>query len=425
MFETIRNHKKTIWFFTAILIAIMLLNGCSLVDTPTPDPVTLVFSYPEVDNDFYESLVPLFNQEHPNITLEMRSLTGNSLIGITPGETDVIAANIFFLRELHRGGGILGLNSVIEKDNSFNMSDYLQGTVDFLSLEGETWAVPVGAELDVMYYNKDLFDQNDLSYPRPGWDWGDFLSYALTINNPDAVSDKVYGYTTTPGYQDVYSFIYQHGGTLFNDIRSPSEPTFNNPLTIEAVTFFADLFNVHRVAPTPSEARSNFGGSQYAYLDAISRGNIGMWSLPLSQRGGYGWPVKWYVNWGVTILPRDLAQFSPFWVEEGYAIAAGTDNPDECWLWINFLTNQVHPRLVPPRRSVIESNAYEAMVGEEVAEVVRQSLEFAIPVSLWQWSSLGNAIETFNQAIEDVVEGRSTPQEALDWAQENARNQMP
>jgi ABC-type glycerol-3-phosphate transport system substrate-binding protein len=150
-----------------------------------------------------------------------------------------------------------------------------------------------------------------------------------------------------------------------------------------------------------------------------------MWSLPLSQRGGYGWPVEWFVNWGITLLPREDYQFSPFWVEEGYAISAGTSHPDQCWQWMNFLTRQINPRLVPTRRSLIESSAYENLVGEEVITVVRQSLEFAVPVSIWQWISLGNAINTFNQAIEDVVEGNSSPQEALDWAQERAKSQMP
>jgi multiple sugar transport system substrate-binding protein len=416
---------KKRWMFLIILSVSLLFSGCGLAATPTPDPITLVFSYPNIDNAFYESLLPLFNKDYPHILIELNPLPEGMLNGLGAEETDLIAANVFYLRELQAEKGILGLNSVMEKDDSFNRSDYLLGTVDFLSLDGETWAVPVGADLDVMYFNKDLFDQNGLPYPETGWNWDDFLTYALTISNPNAVSGPIYGYTTIPGNQDVYSFIYQHGGTLFNDVRYPSEPTFNTPLTVEAIEFFADLFYVHGVAPTPAEARRSFSGGQYAYLDAISRGSIGMWSLPLSQRGGYGWPVEWSVNWGVTVLPRDAQPFAPFWVEEGYAISTGTDNPDESWQWMNFLSRQINPRLIPTRQSLIESTAYEDLVGEEVAAVVRQSLVFAVPISLWQWISLGGAINTFNDAIESVLAGSTSPQEALDRAQELAKNQMP
>jgi len=411
-----------------ILLSILMtltLSSCGLASTPTPEPVTIVFSFQEIDNSFYEPLVPVFNEEFPNITVELNPLRGNELGNLGPDEADVFAVDIYDLRDLQQEGGILGLNSVLEKDDSFNMSDYLPGTVDFLAAEGETWGVPVGADLDVMYYNKDLFDQHGLPYPALGWNWNDFLTYAQTINNPDSVLEKVYGYTGTPGYQDVYSFIYQHGGRLFNDVLTPTEPAFNDPLTVEAVGFYADLFYLHGVAPTQDVARRAWGGNQYASMNAARNGFIGMWSLPISQRGGYGWGVEWYVDWGVASLPRDAVQFAPFWVEEGFAISSGTSTPDECWQWINFLTKQINPRLVPIRRSLIESPTYDQIVGEQVATVVRQSLEFAIPVSLWQWIRLGNAINTFNEAIEDVVEDQVNPQEALDWAQEQAESQMP
>jgi ABC-type glycerol-3-phosphate transport system substrate-binding protein len=422
-----KNNKRPeiLWVVLLSILMALALSGCGLASTPTPEPVTLIFSFPEVDNDFYEPLAPVFNEEFPNITIELNPLRGNALGNLDPDQTDVIAVDVFDLRDLQRDGGILGLNSVIEKDDSFNMSDYLPGTVDFLAVDGETWAVPVGADLGVMYYNKDLFDQHSLPYPQLGWDWDDFLTYALTVNDPESVLEKIYGYTGTPGYQDVYYFIYQHGGRLFNDVFAPTEAAFNDPLTVEAVEFYADLFHLHGVAPTPADARRAYGGSQYAAMNAIRTGNIGMWSLSISQRGGYGWGVEWYVNWGVAPLPRDAEQFAPFWVQEGYAISSGTGSPDECWQWITFLTQQINPRLVPTRRSLIESDAYGQIVGEEVAAVVRQSLDFAVPISLWQWINLGNAIDTFNDAIEDVVEGRSTPQEALDWAQERAESQMP
>ena len=417
--------NRPLQFMLTLGLAALFLSGCGLASTPTPEPVTLIFSFPEVDNDFYEPLVTIFNQEYPGITIELHPRSGNGLGGLDPSQIDIIAANVTSLRGLQAEGGILGLNSVIEEDDSFKMSDYLPGTVDFLAVDGETWAIPVGADLDVMYYNKDLFDQHGLPYPELGWDWDDFLTYALTINAPDTVLDKVYGYATIPGYQDVYSFIYQHGGQLFDDVLYPSELKFNDPLTVEAVEFYADLFHTHGVALSMSEARRAFGGGQYAIFDAIRKGNIGMWSLPLSQRGGYSWPVEWFVNWAIAPLPQDAFFFAPFWVEEGYAISSGTQFPDDCWQWINFVSKQINPRLVPPRLSLIESDLYGQIVGDDVSLVVRQSLEFVVPISIWQWISLGSAIDTFNDAIEDVVEGRSTPQEALDWAQERAEGQMP
>jgi ABC-type glycerol-3-phosphate transport system substrate-binding protein len=424
---TTKNNPRSVLFWISALSILLAfsLGGCGLGSTPTPDPVTIQFSFPSVDNDFYEPMALIFHEKFPNITVELNPLQGNAYSNLDPDQTDVIAVDVFFLRNMQREGSILGLNSVIEQDDSFNMSDYLPGTVDFLAVEGETWAIPVGADLGIMYYNKDLFDEHDLPYPEVGWDWDDFLAYALTINDPDDALEKVYGYAGTPGYQDIYYFIYQHGGSLFNDVISPTAPTFNDPLTVEAVEFYADLFHLHGVAPNAATARRAFGGNQFAALNAMRTGNIGMWTLSISDRGGYGWGVEWYVNYGMAPLPRDTAQFAPLWVEEGYAISSGTSNPDECWQWINFLTRQINPRLVPTRLSILESQVYGQIVGEDVAEVVSQSLEFAVPISIWQWINMGSAIDTLNDAIEDVIDREAIPQEALDLAQERAESQMP
>lgn len=414
-----------LWISLILALASTALGACGLGAMPQEEPVTIVFTFPEYDQEYYETLLASFSEKSPHITVELNPIPGNMFASLDPSQTDVVAMGVYDLFTWQVEGGILGLNSVIENDVSFDRPDYLPGTVDFLSVEGETWAVPVGAELYVMYYNKDLFDQHNLPYPALGWNWDDFLAYALTINDPEAPSDKVFGYTTTPGYQDSYFFIYQHGGRLFNDMISPAEPAFNDPLTVEAVQFYADLFHLHGVAPTPEQARRAFGGTQYAYYNAIRNGSIGMWSMPVSQRGGRNWPAEWAMQWGVAPLPRDEVQFTSFWVEEGYAISSATQFPDESWKWINFLTWQVNPRLVPARRSLVNSEAYSQMIGDEAALVVRQSLEFAAPFSLWQWINLGGAIEAFDEAIEQVVEGDLTPQEALDLAQEKVKVRVP
>ena len=425
MIKTKRIARYLISFIAAGLLFSLFLSGCGLTTTPTPEPVSLNFSYPEIDHAFYTSLVPVFNQQYPSIRVELNPVSGDGLYGIDPGESDLMAASVFYLRELQASSGILGLNAAIQGDDSFNMSDYLQGTVDFLSVEGETWAIPVGIDIDVMYFNKDLFDQKNVPYPDTGWDWDDFLGYALSIHEPEGDKDRIFGYTTISSHQDVYSLIYQHGGTLFDDVQNPTEPTFNDPATVEAVEFFADLIHSYNVAPTPAQARSQFGSNRYAFENGILNGSIAMWSSPLSQRGGYSEGFKWLFNWGVAVLPRDVFAFTPSWVEDGYAISAETNHPDECWALLNFFSGQINPRLVPPRRSLVESSTYQDLVGEEISNVVRESLEYAVPVSLWQWVSLGSAIQIFNHAIEEVVDGSATPQEALDYAQGRVMDQKP
>jgi len=104
-----------------------------------------------------------------------------------------------------------------------------------------------------------------------------------------------------------------------------------------------------------------------------------------------------------------------------YAITSQSQYPDACWRWISFLSTQTNEayRVVPARRSVVESKDYEQVVGSEVAATARSAIEDAIiPPSLDQFAAFGQGFNAFGQAIQRAVNGELSVQEAMDWAQQ-------
>jgi ABC-type glycerol-3-phosphate transport system substrate-binding protein len=299
----------------------------------------------------------------------------------------------------------------------FDLSDVYPGTVDVLSREGKTWAIPFGADVVVMYYNKDLFDEYNVPYPQIGWTWEDFLERAVALRDPDAF---VFGYGPPPDAGDTMFFIYQHGGRLFEDPEIATRATFDDPLTIEALEWYARLVHDYDAAPSLNQASRVWGEGSYSIYEGIRLGKVGMWMGELSERGGLTWPVKWKMEWGMVPLPSD-AQSWTIAVVEGYAISSGTEHHDACWEWIAWLSEQEPYRLMPARRSLAESSAYEDRVGAEVAAVARASMEHAfvltLPADLDQHEG---AVETFEDALEDILQGRKTPLEAMTEAQQKA-----
>jgi multiple sugar transport system substrate-binding protein len=401
------------------LIAIPL-SGCGGA-VPTPELVTVAFVHLDADTEFYEPLVRKFSESYPHITVELHARPWNAMDDLSASDADVFAADAFTLGELQQQGDILNLDPFVEQDASLDLADFYPGTVELLTREGKTWAVPAGLDMDVMYYSQDLFDQRGVPYPEIGWAWDDFLNRALAIRDPEA---GVFGYTTTPGYSDAVLFVYQHGGRIVDDLRNPSHTTFDDPSTIEALEWYGKLFHEFDVAPTRDEVRKAFGGGQYAAYDGIRHGKVGMWILSLSERGGRGWPVEWFVNWGMAPLPRDAQFVTDAWVE-GYAISSQTQQPDACWQWILFLSQQMTDRLMPARRSLAESTAFGRQVGSDVASVARESIENAALVSPWILDEFGEVMEIFEQAVGQIIEGDATPQEAMDWAQREAESRNP
>jgi multiple sugar transport system substrate-binding protein len=306
---------------------------------------------------------------------------------------------------------------------------FYPGTVESFSGQGNTWAVPAGVNLEVMYYNQDLFDRYNVPYPENGWTWDDFLNAAVAVNHPE---ERFFGYAISedaynPGYGDAWLFIYQHGGRIVDDLQNPTRATFDDPLTVEALAWYASLYHEYGVAPTASQARRSFGVNEDSFYYGIRHGHIGMWIDSLDDRGGLTWPgAEWFMNWQMVSLPRDAQAMTYLWVE-GYAISAQTAHPQACWQWIDFLSRQMTYRLMPARKSLAESSAYEARVGENVAAVARASMENAIFIYYAGWNhEFGEAIESIlEEAMNKIVKGTATPQEAMDWARREAEKLVP
>ncbi|MBN1994856.1 MAG: sugar ABC transporter substrate-binding protein [Anaerolineae bacterium] len=427
LLEASQKTLSLIWLVVWLLFS-AFISGCGLMAAPTAeiDPVTITFVYPAVDEGYYEPLVQQFNQSYPHLTVELKRVPFDRLDDLAPDEADIFLVYDYLVYQMKQEGDILDLSPFIEQDDVFDQADFYPGTVEMLSSEGKQWSIPAGVDVGVMYYNRDLFDQAGIPYPGLNWTWDDFLNSAVAVSNPEA---GIYGYITTgstmdPSYFDAIFFVYQHGGKIVDDLQSPTRPTLNDPLTIEALEWYTKLYTEYDAAPTPLEARKAFRGNpQYALYEGLRNGKAGMWIGVLSDRGGLTWPIEWFVNWGMAPLPRDAQAITQVSVE-GYVISSQTENIEASWQWISFLSGQMPGRLMPPRRSLAASAAYEQQMGKEIAAVTRASMESAVVVSPEVGEELNDIIDIFGQAVDDMVNERFSPIDALNWAQQEAELKM-
>jgi ABC-type glycerol-3-phosphate transport system substrate-binding protein len=386
------------------------LPGCE-PGTPSSEAVTITFSHGGDEGDYYQALVQEFNQSHPYIAVELQGPAAES--------ADVFVDVQYPLSERRTQDGVLSLDAFIERDESFDLDDFYPGTVDPFTGEGKTWAIPARVDALVTFYNQDLFDQYAVGYPEVGWTWDGFLSVASAIRDPEA---GVFGYATSQEFYTVEAllFIYQHGGSVFDDWQNPTRATFDAPLNVEALAWYADLIYAHNVAPTPEQVRSVFGTGGENVYRATLEDRVGMWLGFFSGRMQPADHEALGKRWGMAPLPRDAVSFT-MGIVEGYFISDQAQHPDACWQWVAFLSHQVPGRFIPVRRSVAESVAYERRAGGEVAAVARASIESAgLPSP--EIAAFEGASGILGQAIDDIVHGRSTPVEAMAWAQRESEN---
>jgi multiple sugar transport system substrate-binding protein len=406
--------RSKLFCTTACLLAFVLCGCQGGVVEPTLEPITITFVHPSCDTEYYQALVNEFNASYPQIAIELRPVRQWNY-QVDPQTVDVFIATPYQVTALQEQGDILNLSPIIEQSLSFNSPDFHSGVLEAFSDEDGVWAIPVGVDPLVMYYNKDLFDSAGVTYPRSGWAWEDFLDAALAITD---LESNTFGYISTPDSADPLLFIYQHGGRILDSLEEPTRTTFDDPLTVEAVEWYADLVLDHNVIPTPEQMRGTFPGSR-GVSEAIRLGRIGMWVDSLSERGGQDWRRNWDMEWGVVGLPRDLQSITLIGTE-GYFTSSHTQNREACWRWVSFLSQQPPSRMAPARRSILESGAYEQEVGSEVAAAARYSLGNAVMISP-RLAAFGEVIEeTFFPAIDAILDESATPKEALTAAQGEA-----
>lgn len=397
------------------LLLLPLLSGCAKPTLP-PGTTQITFAFLDRDVRYYEALAAQFSASHPTIAIDLLPMAVDKLLySRRAGESDVIATTETAARALWQRGGIVSLNRWLERDSSVSPSDFYPDTVGALTSAGETWAVPIGMDVFMMYYNQDLFDEQELAYPEIGWTWDDFVSRALVLRDPESFT---FGYAFRgSGSVGPVAVIYQHGGQILDDWNSPSRATFDDPLTIEALDWWASLIHEHDVAPTPKQARDDFG-RRYSIHTGIQAGMIAMWGGWFSERGGTGWYQEWPFQWGMVTLPQD-AQCATVVDVWGYAISSQAEQPDVCWEWIAFLSNQAPPRVAPARRSMVESEPFAKEVGVDAVAALQASMVGTLLV--WHaYDEPEDTWELFSRAIDRIHSGKSTPQEAMTDAQQEA-----
>ena len=425
MFRAYCQKMKSPGFLCLVALSLLLFNtSCNNVAiTPEPEPVEISFSFVLANdrtNDvaYYESLVAQFNARYPYITVDVDPVNRDPLLQYS--EADIFLLDSDEYRDFKERGSILALDSFIEQDKSFDQSDFFPGAMNTASDEGQTWAIPAGVDPFVMFYNKDLFDQNGVDYPDFEWTWDDFLNAAIAISDPDAGK---YGYGPAAfglnsGNMDSWFFIYQHGGRIPDDIQNPTRVIFDDPLTIEALEWYADLFHVHHAAPIAEQTLGSFGGAiEYSIYNGIFDGHVGQWIGTLSGRGGqFYYFSEWPFRWGMVTLPRGAQPFS-YAFGDFFAISSQTDNPEAAWKWLAFLTEQVPLRLMPARMSVAESAIYKEQVGEEIAAFALDAMDGAAFPRRRSSDEYLNQLDLFWDAVGKIINEGLTPSEAMSWAE--------
>jgi ABC-type glycerol-3-phosphate transport system substrate-binding protein len=216
--------KKSV---TLALLVFFLLVACRAADkeevTPEPTPTTAAVSEPVKEESLpptpvaeeavtisfavfgfeqgrYNDVIAAFEEENPDIKINLRSIEEildlNGLAAQWPEDARLRLASaadvsaVLYTPSAVDQGLLLDMGPLMTADTQFDSADFFPSLLSQYQSDGGTWAMPTEANYQLIFYNKDAFDQAGLPYPESGWSWDDFLATAqtLTLREGDEVS---------------------------------------------------------------------------------------------------------------------------------------------------------------------------------------------------------------------------------------------
>lgn len=331
--------------------------GCDIGDRDK-EALTFFFAANPDEADARLRIVEAFQREHRDIEVRTVLSGGDPTQQISTfcagGRCpDVLMAWELGYAGLASRGVLLDLNTLLSRDRAFAAelhSDSIGALYETFTFDGGQYAIPEQWAGTFLFYNKKLFADAGVKPPpshweRP-WTFDQFLDTAAALTKSSSA-----GRVSQWGFVDTWAPSYSAGlfgmnnGTPWSTPRmNPTHLNFDDGKFIEGIQFYADLANVHRVAPAPSDTQS------MSTTDLFSLGKAAM------ALGGH-WRYQTFIradglDFDVTVLPTGPKADEKAGAARsdigttGLAIAAGSRRKEQAWEFVKFATGPAGQALI-------------------------------------------------------------------------------
>ncbi|MCG3215574.1 MAG: extracellular solute-binding protein [Candidatus Heimdallarchaeota archaeon] len=272
-----------------------------------------------------------YEELHPNIQINLQEQPASGWldkfisVAQTGDSPDVFLAKGSWFGELANLEYIQPITPFITPQNE---AQFLDSAIDGLSYENELWGLPLWFDSILLFYNKDLFDQNLLSYPLANWTDVELVN--LAVNLTDRSENQTYGLVwgaLSPYMWPAFQYGFNHGPLYQN-----STIVINDTASVNTMEFIYDLKYSYRCVgydDSSSSAIQAFTSNKGAMLI------YGGWYVPDLNNLD--------VNYGVQILPiisSSQKRISPMVEIKGWGMSRDTEDPDICYDIISFLSSK-------------------------------------------------------------------------------------
>jgi ABC-type glycerol-3-phosphate transport system substrate-binding protein len=408
-------------------LAVATSRPPSAATTPPPGAVVIDYFYDgnwHTDLEALQAVADAFHQENPEIFVKLTDRRsafgpGDSWSHITLTER----FDCFISAGIPTENGFDSwyiLDPFIEADPQGRaiLEEIPPGWIDlnlFFS-DGVLYALPIAAQPNVIYFNKEIFERRGLAPPSLDWTMEDFWELATT-----SASQNTYGFV--PITDSLFLYGVSSYRQLWNFTVTPQQINFINPQNLANLSFLVEMAEMRAITSIGDfSPRIDWQTIQSKRYRAINNGQAAMWTNRAGLRYGvYTGPEGLPYEVGVVPMPVDVEPRTAG-SRISFYISRQSENPEACWEWGKYISAE--PAIfhgIPLRSSVLASPDLDAYLGAETAaayraamarpleEFIRRQEAFSSVPIFWWW----------NETLADIFDGANIEQ-ALTEIQQKA-----
>ena len=331
-------NKLSTYLIVSLVAFSLAISGCGkMQEEEGVTRIKVAFWGSPEEIDIITHSIQDWQVEHPDIKIvfEHTPYSGYDskiLTRIAGGAApDVIATEVDYFVTFASKRVLEDLNPYLEADQEdFSINDFFPSILDRFTVGDALYAIPRDvAPFACVFFNKKLFDDAGLPYPKDNWTWDDMLRSARALTKTDEngriVQYGFYGWAWQ-------NFIYGNGGAMVDDVKNPTKTLLDDPKSVEGLQFYADMINLYKVMPTPV-AMANLGmGIDLMFASGrLAMFLSGVWETPGLR--------KYDFEWDVAMFPKGPSGTRGFGSGgSGYAILKSSKHKKEAWEVIKALT---------------------------------------------------------------------------------------
>ncbi|MGF1676508.1 MAG: ABC transporter substrate-binding protein [Rivularia sp. (in: cyanobacteria)] len=418
-----RKLLRFLGMLLGFILVIVVVHNLLLSSASTSSDIVNIklsgWGASSVEQKLLKQLLRDFELEHPDIKVKYEVINDQYMDVIKTRLIGEAAPDVFYLDVLE--APFLMSQNVLEPLNSyinseFDLSDFEQTLLNSFKYENQIYGLPKDYSTLALFYNKQAFNQKDLTNPPVTWKELRTYSQKLTEDsNKDGRIDR-YGFGEIPELARQAYKIKAFDGEIINQ---NGYATFANSEALKGLQLAVEQYQKERTSAQKTDVGTNSGSEMFAQgkVAMVIEGN---WTIPYLKET---FPN---LEFATAEVPTINEKKGTMVFTVAYVMNQKAKHKAQAWELISYLTGKQGMEkwtesgfALPTRKSVAKKLDYEQ---DDLRSPFLRGVDYATPWQIGKYPTL--IINNFENQFTSAILGQQTLEQAMKKAQTQANKQI-